>query len=102
MTKNERDYQPIVIAKLHQRFPGCIVTKMTYPQGTPDLDVKYGRLWARLETKKSIHEPFQPNQEWYLEELNKLAFARMICPENEEQVLHDLELYWYHYRDINT
>ena len=98
--KVERDYQPTVIKKLHAMFLGCDVIKMSYPQGTPDLLIIYGRLWARLETKKSINEPYQPNQQYYLEKLDGMAFARMICPENEDQVLHDLALYFYHHRDL--
>lgn len=97
MGKLERNYQPTVIGKLCKRLPGCLVIKMTYPQGTPDLQVIYGRLWARLETKKSIHEPYQPNQQFYLEELNTMGFARMICPENEDQVLQDLVDYFADY-----
>lgn len=89
--KVERAYQPLVIEKLRVLFPGCHITKMCAPpQGIPDLEILYGKTWAMLETKRSIHEPFQPNQEYYIDLFNKMSFAAMICPENEDEVLDQL------------
>lgn len=92
----ERKYQAQLIETLRQMFPGCMILKndTDYLQGIPDLLVLYRNRWAMLEVKP--REPrssadFEPNQEWYLEELNGMSFAACIYPENEEAVLNDLQ-----------
>lgn len=98
---SESLYQRHVIDTLHTLFPGCFVTKTTPPpQGVPDLEILYGKTWARLETKKSLSEPFQPNQEYYINLLNEMSFAAMICPENEADVLRQLQLHFELFSDI--
>jgi len=93
--KLENAYQPHVIERLHKTFPGCFVTKVVPPpQGIPDLLIEFGKTWARLETKKSIKEPFRPNQEEYIEMFNEMSFAKMICPENEDYVFVLLEIHF--------
>lgn len=91
--KKESAFQKELINELEALFPGCIVLKndATYRQGIPDLTVLYKPYWAVLECKRSIHDSFQPNQEYYLEALNHMGFAAMICPENKEAVLHELQ-----------
>lgn len=90
----ERDYQPKLKKRIEEMFPGCVIIKNDeqYLQGFPDLTIFFsdGR-WAILECKKSLNEPFQPNQKYYLDYMNRHGFARMICPENMEEVLHDME-----------
>lgn len=89
----ESTYQARLIRKLKARYPGCIVLKndADYLQGFLDLTVLYGRHWAALEVKVSLRAPYQPNQEYYIEICNEMSFAAMICPENEEEVLHELD-----------
>ena len=60
-------------------------------QGFPDLTVylRNGK-WALLETKRSEAAKRQPNQEFYVQEMNDCGFARFIFPENEEEVLREL------------
>lgn len=74
-------------------FPGCIVLKNDEQQcqGFPDLLILYKNKWAALECKKSSKEPFQPNQEYYLEMLDAMSFAAVIFPENKEEVLDELQ-----------
>ena len=90
----ERVYQAELIKKLRIRFPGCVVLKNDpeYMQGVPDLTVLWRKKWAMLEVKGSENAPVRPNQEFYIYELNKMSFAAFIYPENEEEVLHDLQL----------
>ncbi len=90
---NEAAYQAKLIKKLKELFPGCVVLKNDsgYLQGVPDLSVFYGRNWAALEVKASAKAPTQPNQEYYVEEMNAMAFAAFIYPENEEEVLDAME-----------
>lgn len=61
-----------------------------YMQGIPDLLILNMDRWGFLEVKISEDAPFQPNQEHYLDLLDGMYFARYICPENEEDVLHEL------------
>lgn len=93
MAKRETDFQGDLIKELNERFPDIIVMKndANYKQGFPDLALYKGDSWAMLECKKSAKEPFQPNQEFYVDLLNKMSFARVIYPENKEEVLNELQ-----------
>lgn len=86
----ESGFQDKLIKKLKWLFPGCMVFKMEYPQGIPDLLVLYGKTWFSLENKRSANAKKQPNQEYYVDLMNKMSFSRFICPENEEEVLNEL------------
>jgi len=90
----ERDYQAKLIKKLRLLFPGCFILKNDsgYLQGVPDLTILYWEHWAVLEVKLSEDEPYQPNQEFYLDQLGRMSFSATIFPENEEEVLHELQL----------
>lgn len=90
----ESRFQADLISELHDLFPGCIVLKndANYIQGFPDLTVLYQDKWAVLECKRSLYEPYQPNQEYYIEVLDDMSFSSMICPENREAVLYELQL----------
>ena len=94
--KKENSYQPTVIQKLELMFPGCIIQKEDpeYIQGIPDLLILYNDKWATLECKKSKDEPHQPNQDYYVDVMNEMSFSRFIFPENEEDVLKDLSLFF--------
>ena len=89
----ERDYQVRLIKKLRKLFPGCVILKndSDYMQGVPDLTILFRESWGMLEVKASRKSPVQPNQEFYVHELNEMSFAAFIYPENEEEILHDLQ-----------
>lgn len=89
----ESAFQANLIKELKQMFPGCIVTKndADYIQGIPDLTILYNDKWASLECKKSANAKKQPNQEYYVGRMNEMSFSRFICPENKEEVLHELQ-----------
>lgn len=91
--KLERDFQSGLIKELKQLFPGCVVLKndSSYLQGIPDLLVLFNDRWAMLEVKRSSSASHRPNQEYYVDLLDKMSFSRFICPENKEEVLHELE-----------
>lgn len=91
--KKENRFQPELIKDLKERFPGCIVLKNdpNYIQGIPDLTILYNNRWALLECKKSENEPHQPNQDYYVEQGDKMSFARFIFPENKMEVLDELQ-----------
>lgn len=88
----ENNFQAKLIKELKSIFPGCIVMKndSSYIQGIPDLLILYKDKWGSLECKKSANARKQPNQEHYVELMNKMSFSRFICPENKEEVLNDL------------
>lgn len=96
----ESDYQAGLKERLKKRFPGCMVYKMDpgkgVPQGTPDLLILYGDKWGALECKKNCAEAEKKdghikNQKYYVRKMNKMSFASIIYPENEEDVLNDME-----------
>lgn len=89
----ENRFQANLIKELKHRFPECMVMKTdpTYIQGIPDLLVLYRDKWASLECKKSIGAKKQPNQEYYVGQMDKMSFSRFICPENKEEVLDELQ-----------
>jgi hypothetical protein len=89
----ESAYQAQLIRKLRRRFPGCFVLKndASYLQGVPDLLVLYGNRWAMLEVKASADATEQPNQAYYISLLAGMSYAAFIHPQNEQDVLRDLE-----------
>lgn len=90
---HERDFQAGFIKKVRKLFPGCIILKNDsgYMQGVPDLTILFLRKWAIVEVKRSVNEAYEPNQEWYLDEMNKMSFGRTVYPENEEEILNALQ-----------
>lgn len=93
MSKLERDFQAKLVRELKELFPGCIVMKndASYIQGIPDLLVLYKDKWASLECKKQANAKKQPNQEYYVGVMDEMSFSRIICPENKEEVLYELQ-----------
>ena len=89
----ERDFQASVIKELKVRLPGCIILKndSSYKQGIPDLIVLWEDRWATLECKKSRKSAHQPNQDYYVNLLGDMSFAKFIYPENEEEILDELQ-----------
>ena len=95
MSKVEREYQPHVIKRLQEEFPGGIVMKNDagYRQGYPDLIFTYGKT-IHLETKRDEKATFRPNQHYYINLINTQGgFARSIRPENEEEIFREIHKY---------
>lgn len=88
----ESKFQQALVAEIKNMFPGCFVMKNDeqYIQGVPDLTILFGRKWAVLEVKRSFYERYQPNQEYYLDYLDEMSFAGMVCPENKDEILRHL------------
>ena len=88
----ESKFQKELIDDIKERFPGAIVLKNdpNYIQGIPDLTVFYQDNWATLEVKKSETASHQPNQDYYVQTMNKMSFSAFIYPENKEEVLYDM------------
>lgn len=99
----ENRYQSSLIKKLEWMFPGCIVIRLDprfvdfyidgvkYSQGVMDLAVLFRGRGAVLELKRETRAERQPNQDYFIEAFGETVFAAFICPENEEDVLDDLQ-----------
>lgn len=89
----ESKFQSDLKKELKEMFKGCIVAKLDSGdiQGIPDLLILYKNKWATLECKKSNKASKKPNQQYYVDVMNDMSFSRFICPENKEEVLHDLQ-----------
>lgn len=89
----ESRFQSRLIKELKMRFPGSIVLKTDpgYIQGIPDLIIFWRNKWAALECKKEASAKKQPNQSYYVGQMDAMSFARFICPENKESVLYELQ-----------
>jgi len=89
----ESRFQANLIKEIKKRFEGCMVLKndASYLQGVPDLMILYEDKWAALECKKTEKAKHQPNQDYYVEKMNEMSYARFICPENKKEVLDELE-----------
>lgn len=90
--KLESQYQAHVIKRLKEEYPEAIVVKedSSYIQGLPDLLILHGDKWATLECKRSSKESHRPNQDTYVDRMNKMSFSSFIYPENEEEVFDAL------------
>lgn len=89
----ERAYQASLIRKLKRMFHGCVILKndSSYLQGCPDLLILFVDRWAMLEVKADVTSPSQPNQQYWVDNLNDMSFAAFIYPQNEKEVLDALQ-----------
>ena len=86
----ESGFQDKLRRELKMLFPECMIFKMDQIQGIPDLLVLYKDKWFSLECKKNANSSRRPNQEYYVDLMNKMSFSRFICPENKQEVLDEL------------
>lgn len=90
----ESQFQAKLIKRLKDIFPDCKVIKNdpNYIQGFPDLTVLWkNHNWALLECKRESEARKQPNQQYYIDWAKENGFGAFIYPENEEEILHDLQ-----------
>lgn len=89
----EAIYQRKLIRRLEQIFPGCQILKLdpSENQGHPDLLILFRDQWAMLEVKFEAGAHEQPNQAYWVQVFDEMSFASFIHPQNEEQVLSDLQ-----------
>ena len=89
----ESSFQAHLIKRLRNMYPEGIVLKNdpNFLQGITDILILVEDRWAALETKKDPTSSRRPNQQYYVDKLNRMSFAAFIEPENEEEVLHELQ-----------
>lgn len=92
MAKLESNFQKDLMDEIKQEFPGAVVLKndSSYIQGIPDWTILYKDKWAVLEAKREKDAKKQPNQDYYVEQLDNMSFSRFVYPENKEEVLREL------------
>ena len=89
----ENQFQRTLVKEIRNHYNNeCIVTKLDsgYIQGIPDLLILHKDKWATLECKKSKNAHRQPNQQYYVNKMDKMSFSKFIYPENKEEVLNEL------------
>lgn len=93
MSKLESKFQKELIEEIKTRLPGAIIMKNdpNYIQGIPDLTILFKTRWATLECKRDGRAPHQPNQDYYVAEMNDMSFSAFVYPENKEEVLDALQ-----------
>lgn len=91
--KQERKFQAELIKELKEEFPGCVVLKNdpSYIQGIPDLTILYNDRWALLEVKRSGNAMVRPNQEYYVDMLDRMSYSTFIHPDNKKAVIRELQ-----------
>lgn len=87
----ESGIQDDIVKEIKALIPGCMVSKVEFFQGCPDLIILYRDKWATLETKRGTQSAHQPNQDYYVALMNEMSFSRFINKENKEEVLRDLQ-----------
>lgn len=90
----ESGFQDKLRNELKELFPGCLIFKMDQIQGIPDLLILYRHKWATLEVKQNAKASRRPNQEYYVDLMDRMSFSSFIYPENKEQVLDELYSYF--------
>ena len=92
----ENRFKTKLIKEIKEMFPGCMVLHLdpNEIQGIPDLLVLYQDKWAALEGKKTSSASHRPNQEYYVDLMNDMSLAAFIYPENKDEVLEELYLYF--------
>lgn len=92
MSKLESKFQKELMDEIRSKFPGCVILKNDsgYIQGFPDWTILYKDKWAVLECKREARAARQPNQEYYVDQLDGMSFSRIVYPENKEEVLREL------------
>lgn len=93
MSKLESKFQKELMDEIRSQYPGCVILKndSSYIQGFPDWTILYKDRWAVLEAKRERGAKKQPNQEYYVDKLDKMSFSRFVYPENKDEVLEDLQ-----------
>ena len=89
----ESKFQANLIKEIKKELPGCVVMKndSSYIQGIPDLLVLHNNRWAALEVKQNAKAKHQPNQDYYVDKMDAMSYARFVYPENKDEVMKELK-----------
>lgn len=90
----ESAFKKRFLAKVEERLSYLdldFITPTETSRSLPDIFVIGPLFWAALEFKRSGDANHQPNQDWYIERFNEKGYGVFVEPNNEEEVLNDLE-----------
>lgn len=92
----ENRFKTNLVREIKDMLPGCMVLHLdpNEIQGIPDLLILYKDRWAALEGKKSARASHRPNQDYYVDLMDRMSFASFIFPENKDEVLDALYLHF--------
>ncbi len=92
----ENRFKTNLIREIKDMLPGCMVLHLdpNEIQGIPDLLILHGDKWAVLEGKKNANASHRPNQDYYVDIMDRMSFAAFIYPENKDEVLDALYLHF--------
>lgn len=96
MAKLESKFQKELMDEIRELYPGCVIVKndSSYIQGFPDWTIFYQDKYAILEAKREEKAKHQPNQDHYVEKLDRMSFSRFVYPENKDEVLRELDIHF--------
>lgn len=89
----ESKFEKQLIRELEREYPGAIVLKndANMLQGFPDRLILFKNRWAAFDAKAFEHANHQPNQDYYIDLLNSMSYAKFVYPENKELFLDELQ-----------
>lgn len=89
----ESSFQSKLIRDIKKQYPGSVILKndANYMQGIPDWLILFRDRWATLEAKADEFSEHQPNQDYYVDLLNRMSYSSFVYPSNREQVLNELQ-----------
>lgn len=89
----ERKTQEKLIKYLKSKGAYVIKTKpgVGTPTGCPDVIALYEGFWAAFEVKRGKDAPYEPLQLETIQKLSTWSFARVVYPENLQDVIAELE-----------
>lgn len=93
----ENRFKTKLVNEIKNMLPGCFIMHLdpNEIQGIPDLLILYKNKWAVLEGKKDAKASVRPNQEYYVDLMDRMSFASFIYPENKDEVLDAL---YFHFK----
>lgn len=89
----ESAFKSNLIKELQRLYPGAVILKTdaNQIQGIPDQLILFGDRWAAFEAKRSEHSPHRPNQDYYVDLLNRMSYASFVFPQNKEAFLDEIQ-----------
>ena len=89
----ENSFKTKLIKEIKKKFPGALVIhpQPVEKQGIPDILILYKDRWAALEGKKDKKSSHRPNQDYYVDLMNKMSYAAFVYPENAKEILDELQ-----------
>lgn len=89
----ENKFKTKLCNRIKNLFPDCMIFHLNpnERQGIPDLLILHENKWAALEGKKTTKASHRPNQDYYVEKMNRMSYAAFVYPENEEEIINELQ-----------